>query len=120
MKRFKYLFIDRDGTLIVEPEDKQVDSIEKLQFMPGVFTALKKLIDNDFKLILISNQDGLGTDSLTKESFDLPQQLMLKVFKSQGIEFEDIRICPHFFDDGCDYSNDLICLTEKRFEPLWW
>ena len=97
----KYLFIDRDGTLIVEPEDKQIDSVDKLQFMPGVFTALERLQSAGYVLILVSNQDGLGTESFPQADFEAPQELMLKVFLSQGTEFESILICPHFAEDNC-------------------
>ena len=90
MKQEKYLFIDRDGTLIVEPEDQQIDTIEKLAFMPGVFDALTQLRDAGYQFIMVSNQDGLGTDSFP-----------LNLFKSQGIVFEDVRICPHLSSDQC-------------------
>ena len=97
-----YLFIDRDGTLIEEPADEQVDSLEKLQFMPGVFTALNQLQNAGYTLVLISNQDGLGTSSFSEESFNIPQKMMLQIFKSQGIQFEAILICPHWGSDKCD------------------
>lgn len=102
MKQEKYLFIDRDGTLIVEPENKQVDSIEKLEFMPDVFSSLSLFRQAGYKLVMISNQDGLGTKSLPRDAFQVPHEMMLKIFQSQGIEFDDIRICPHLPNDGCD------------------
>lgn len=96
MKQEKYIFVDRDGTLIHEPGDEQVDTIEKLDFMPGVFSALLQLIQCGYRLVMVSNQDGLGSDSFPTSTFEPPHQLMLKIFRSQGIEFEDILICPHF------------------------
>lgn len=102
MQQTKYLFIDRDGTLIKEPKDEQVDSIDKLEFMPGVFTALEKLSQAGFTFVMVTNQDGLGTASFKQADFDAPQDLMLKTFESQGIVFDDIKICPHLPEVRCD------------------
>jgi len=92
----KVLFIDRDGTLIKEPEtDFQVDSLEKLEFIPGVFrnlyTISKKL---NYKLVVISNQDGLGTKSFPYEDFKLPHQKFITAFENEGIFFDEILIDP--------------------------
>ena len=97
----KYLFIDRDGTLIIEPEDKQIDSVDKLEFMPGVFSALERLQRAGYTLVMVSNQDGLGTDGYPLADFQAPHDLMLKIFESQRIAFDDILICPHFSSDNC-------------------
>jgi imidazoleglycerol-phosphate dehydratase/histidinol-phosphatase len=95
------LFIDRDGTLIEEPPDEQVDSYAKLRFMPGVVPALLALRDAGFRLVMITNQDGLGTGSFPRDQFEGPHELMLQVFTSQGIQFDAILVCPHLPADGC-------------------
>jgi len=83
----KILFIDRDGTLIEEPADFQIDSYDKLRLVKGVIPALLKLRDAGFQFVIVTNQDGLGTDAYPHESFDGPNNLMLQIFESQGITF---------------------------------
>src|SRR3989344_4430983 len=101
MKR-KYVFLDRDGTLIFEPPDTfQIDGIEKLRILDGVIEGLQKLRSLGYGLIMISNQDGLGTPSFPKNDFEAPHNLMLKIFKQNGIVFEKIFICPHLSQDKC-------------------
>ncbi|MDO4674857.1 bifunctional histidinol-phosphatase/imidazoleglycerol-phosphate dehydratase HisB [Campylobacter sp.] len=98
----KILFIDRDGTLIKEPKsDFQIDSLEKLDFEEGAIPALIRLKKYGFNFVLVSNQDGLGTDSFPQKSFELAHKKMLDILKSCGIEFQDIFICPHFERDDC-------------------
>lgn len=96
----KVLFIDRDGTLILEPPvDYQVDSFEKLAFFPGVFEGLGKIAKElDFELVMVTNQDGLGTDAFPYESFKGPHELMVKTLASEGIVFAEEcidRTFPH-------------------------
>src|SRR5690606_13494687 len=86
------LFIDRDGTLIEEPDDFQVDALHKLRFCRDVVPALLKLRDAGYAFVIVSNQDGLGTAAYPQADFDGPQALMLQVFESQGIRFRDILI----------------------------
>jgi imidazoleglycerol-phosphate dehydratase/histidinol-phosphatase len=92
----KVLFIDRDGTLIKEPPvDYQVDSLEKLEFMPGVFRNLYKLRSfTDFELVVVSNQDGLGTDAFPEEDFRAPHEKFLEAFRNEGVEFDAIHMDP--------------------------
>ncbi|MCU4137109.1 bifunctional histidinol-phosphatase/imidazoleglycerol-phosphate dehydratase HisB [Buchnera aphidicola (Sitobion miscanthi)] len=98
----KILFIDRDGTLIDEPfNTRQVDSMNKLVFKKNVISSLRKLIAMDYKLIMVTNQDGLGSKNFLFEDFNVPHTFMLKIFHSEGIIFDDILICPHFLDDNC-------------------
>ena len=88
------LFIDRDGTLIVEPPvDFQVDSLQKLEFIPGVLRNMHFIASTlDFELVMVTNQDGLGTPSFPTSDFLPPHEKMLQTFKGEGVEFDDIII----------------------------
>ena len=89
----KVLFIDRDGTLILEPSDEQVDSFDKLEFYPQVFYYLNKIVNElNFELVMVTNQDGLGTAAYPEEDFWPTHNFMLKTFKNEGIVFKDIVI----------------------------
>ncbi len=96
------LFVDRDGTLIEEPADLQVDALHKVRFMPGVFAALTQLLCRGYQLVMVTNQDGLGTESFPQAHFDAAHDFVLEAFRSQGIEFDAIFVCPHFGTDGCE------------------
>jgi imidazoleglycerol-phosphate dehydratase/histidinol-phosphatase len=95
------LFIDRDGTLIEEPPDAQVDSLSKIRFMPGVFPALIELTRRGFKLVMVTNQDALGSEGYPEKAFRLCQDFILEALSSQGIRFEAVFVCPHEDKDGC-------------------
>jgi imidazoleglycerol-phosphate dehydratase/histidinol-phosphatase len=99
-RKRRILFIDRDGTLIIEPPDQQIDSLEKLELVDGVIPALLKLQEAGFELVIVSNQDGLGTSSNPLEKFQPPHDKMLNLFASQGIRFVAEHIDPHFEEDA--------------------
>ena len=94
----KALFIDRDGTVIAEPADEQIDSLEKLAFVPGAISALKALTGLGFDLVLATNQDGLGTESFPEETFWPAHEKMLSTLRGEGVAFDDQlidRTFPH-------------------------
>ncbi|MGY8563182.1 bifunctional histidinol-phosphatase/imidazoleglycerol-phosphate dehydratase HisB [Paracidovorax citrulli] len=86
------LFVDRDGTLIEEPADFQIDAYEKVRFVRDVIPAMLKLRDAGYQFVIVSNQDGLGSEGYPQASFDGPNDLMLQIFASQGIVFRDVLI----------------------------
>ncbi len=96
------LFIDRDGTLVIEPPiDYQLDSLEKLEFYPKVFNNLHFIRKNlDFEFVMVTNQDGLGTNSFPEETFWPAHNKMLKAFENEGIIFDDILIDRSFPEDN--------------------
>ena len=96
----KAIFIDRDGTIIREPEDEQIDSLEKLEFIPGVISALRSLVGKGYELVMVSNQDGLGTESFPEETFHPAHDKMLKTLAGEGVEFDDQLIDCSFPEDN--------------------
>ena len=97
----KILFVDRDGTLIEEPEDFQVDALNKVRLVPDVVPALLELRAHGYRFVMVTNQDGLGTDSFPQADFDSPHALVPHLFESQGIVFDEVFICPHLPADSC-------------------
>jgi imidazoleglycerol-phosphate dehydratase / histidinol-phosphatase len=116
----KLLFIDRDGVLIGEPADKQIDSLDKFSLEPGVVPALALLRDAGFRFVMVSNQDGLGTGSFPEEQFRPLQDLLLRLLASQGVEFEAVRICPHKPADGCDCRKPRVGLVLDYLRATDW
>ncbi|WP_395625207.1 bifunctional histidinol-phosphatase/imidazoleglycerol-phosphate dehydratase HisB [Thermomonas sp.] len=94
------LFVDRDGTLIAEPQDFQVDAFEKLRFVDGVIPAMLRLRDAGWQFVMVTNQDGLGSDAFPQAAFDGPHALMLQVFASQGITFREVLVDTSFERDN--------------------
>lgn len=114
----KVLFIDRDGTLIIEPpEDFQVDSLEKLEFYPGVFRYLSQIAETmDFDLVMVSNQDGLGTSSFPEDTFLPVQEKIIKTLKNEGVVFSDILIDRSFPEDNAPTRKPRTGLLTKYLE----
>lgn len=97
----KALFIDRDGTIIREPADEQIDSFEKLQFVAGTFQALSTIRRlTDYELVMVSNQDGLGTDAFPEDTFWPVHNFILDTLRGEGVEFDEILIDRHFPADN--------------------
>lgn len=97
----KVLFIDRDGTIITEPLDEQVDTFEDLKFLPGVITALSKIAaETDYELVMVTNQDGLGTVSFPEETFWPPHNKVIQILEGEGVRFAEIFIDRTFPEDN--------------------
>ena len=114
----KVLFIDRDGTLCLEPEDYQVDSFEKLKFYPGVFKYLTKIVEElEYDLVMVTNQDGLGTDSHPEENFWAVQNFLIDTFKGEGIDFSEVIIDKTFPHENAPTRKPGTALLTHYFNP---
>ena len=108
------LFTDRDGTIIREPEDEQIDSFEKLQFVPRAISNLVFLRQHtDYLFVMVSNQDGLGTKAFPEDTFWPVQNFIIDTLKGEGVEFDDILIDPHFPEDNAPTRKPNTGLVEK-------
>ena len=112
----KILFIDRDGTLIFEPPKTfQVNSLEEMIFLPWVICSLKKIIEAWYELIMVTNQDWLGTKANPRENYEKINKKMLEIFASEWIKFQEIFECPHFESDNCNCRKPKIWILSKKF-----
>lgn len=98
----KILFLDRDGTINLEPDDYQVDRLDKIRLVPGVIPALLRFKQAGYAFVMITNQDGLGTTSFPQADFEMCQNFIVDLLQSQGIDFAEILVCPHFREAGCE------------------
>jgi imidazoleglycerol-phosphate dehydratase/histidinol-phosphatase len=113
MSKTKVLFVDRDGTLVEEPPDEQVDDVGKIRFMPEVFAAMKQARALGYRLVMVTNQDGLGSASFPQAAFDVPHQFIMEAFSSQGVEFDAVFVCPHRKSDGCECREQDVDLAQS-------
>ena len=110
----KVLFIDRDGILLEEPADEQVDSLDKVKFPKGMFSALSKIVQTlDYELVMVTNQDGLGTESYPETDFWPYQELLIRSLAGEGIEFDEICIDRSFARDNSKYRKPETGLLTK-------
>ena len=120
MSGARVLFVDRDGCLVEEPPDEKVDRLDKIRLMPGVIPALLDARRAGFELVMVTNQDGLGTPSLPVEDFERAHRFVLELLASQGIEFEAVFVCPHFKHEDCGCRKPRLGLVEEyvRARPI--
>ncbi len=116
----RILFVDRDGCLIVEPPDQQIDSYEKLALMPGVIAALQRFVGAGYELVMVTNQDGLGTTSFPEVDFEGPQQLLLGLLASQGIAFREVLIDRSFAAEARDTRKPGVGLVRHYLADDGW
>ena len=115
----RVLFIDRDGTLVLEPENYQLDSLTKLEFYPKVFQFLSKIVKElDFELVMVTNQDGLGTESFPEETFWPTQNFILKAFENESIIFDEIFIDKSFPEENAPTRKPRIGMLTKYSNNL--
>lgn len=120
MSTRKILFIDRDGTLLVEPADERIDAFEKFELVAGVVPALRRCIAYGYELVMVTNQDGLGTPGFLQDAFDGPQELLLKILRSQGIEFHSVRIDPSFAHENSTTRKPGVALVHDYLADDGW
>lgn len=113
----KVLFIDRDGTIVLEPEDYQLDHLEKLEFYPNCFQYLARIaVELDYELVMVTNQDGLGTDSFPENTFWPAQNFILKAFENEGVKFSEICVDRSFPEDNAETRKPRTGLLKRYIE----
>ena len=113
----KILFIDRDGTIIQEPHDEQIDAFEKLKFVPHAISSLVFLRQHtNYKFVMVSNQDGLGTNAFPEDTFWPVQNFILDTLKGEGVKFDDILIDPHFPEDNAPTRKPNTGMVQKYIQ----
>ncbi len=109
----KVIFVDRDGTIVREPSDEQVDSLEKLEFVPGIVSGLRLLADAGYSLIMVSNQDGLGSRQYPRREYNTVQRKILGLLRGEGVVFDGVFICPHLQKDQCECRKPKTALVQE-------
>ena len=120
MKQRKLLFVDRDGTLIIEPPDQQIDCFEKFALVDGAIPALRRCVEAGYELVMVSNQDGLGTASFPRKNFEGPHKLLLQILASQGIAFREILIDESHAHEGRDTRKPAVGLVRHHLADDAW
>lgn len=120
MLKKKILFVDRDGTILREPSvDQQIDCLEKFEFIPGVIGALRQLaMETDYRFVMVSNQDGLGTPAFPLENFLPLQQLMLQILEGEGVRFDEVLIDGSFPEEPSYRRKPSVGMVEKYLNEL--
>ena len=116
----KILFIDRDGCLIEEPDDFQIDSYEKFALLPGVIAALQRFVAAGYELVMVTNQDGLGTDSFPEADFIGPHELLMRILASQGIKVREVLIDRSFLHERKDTRKPGIGMMRQYLADDGW
>jgi imidazoleglycerol-phosphate dehydratase/histidinol-phosphatase len=109
----KVVFIDRDGTLVAEPSDEQVDSLEKLELIPGVIQGLRLLQDRGYVLVMVTNQDNLGSAVYPMDKYEIVQNKLMRLLTGEGIRFEQVFVCPHNKKENCECRKPKTALVDE-------
>jgi imidazoleglycerol-phosphate dehydratase / histidinol-phosphatase len=118
----KVVFLDRDGTVIRETADEHIDSLEKFELIPGAITGMRRLIERDYTLVMVTNQDGLGTPSFPRDKFNLVHDRLMNLLRGENVTFTHVFICPHRPEDKCECRKPKIglitdFLKENTIDP---